>query len=203
MTSTRRSLPYLITPATFLACNEKNVLLARVGARRLMAWPPSFESLSVLCNAIISTGCTSVLSIGCGTGTVEWLINSLNVLPEGIRAADLWDRDLIVEAKMAKLNFVSALDTKTNNPMFLTPKDCESLVFFYPVPPCMVQRYIDNYKGQCIVLAPTNIEEEEACLAAKKLVESKMWVQVLALNWEGKKPTVVSVFRRKPDFDGQ
>ena len=64
----------LVSLAEFYACDAKNVLAARMGARRLMSWPATADDVRSLCRSVTSLGCSGVTSVGCGTGVVEWLL---------------------------------------------------------------------------------------------------------------------------------
>eukprot|EP00727_Mastigamoeba_balamuthi_P004199 m51a1_g13777 hypothetical protein (208) ;mRNA; f:289208-289831 len=185
----------------YAAPDKPEFLAASLGAPRLMSWPPDRGSARSLAQSLRSRGCRGAVSVGCGTGVIEWLLSEF--LP--VRAVDLWrptDPWCELVPELSPGAYECVLDPVSRNIELADVAPAEALAFFWPMPCCMCTRYAREYRGPCIVVGPAQIEGEEAHRFARELSGSG-WTVSENYEWPGKRPTTVAVFVRQQPQKGE
>jgi trans-aconitate methyltransferase len=166
-----------------------------------MSWPATREAAQRVADAIKATasGRSGVCSIGCGTGIIEWLLQEFWP-PLAVRGVDTRPVGLgLLAAEAAwSIAYGCALNPHTRNIELVHVPASVALAFFFPIPSSYCRRYVEAYEGDCIVVAPTNLDDEVGTELAHFLDSTSSWTRACSFEWPGKRQTVVTVFQRSP-----
>lgn len=121
-------------------------------SRFLWAWP-SENSLHKLKNVLQRNCVQSILSIGCGSGLLEWILEETTGLPaSGIElASSLWTSNYS-PSKFIKLNFIDGDPSTKYLQECATTVDNFALLFCYFNNKSAFDKYVQEYTGNVVII---------------------------------------------------
>lgn len=183
-------------------CGSGKDVPARIGCPLLCTWPKDRASCERLAALIKGTGARGVVSVGCGCGVVEWLMSEF-FLPLAVLGIDTFPAPgLLADAAKWSIAYGCALDPHSRNIVQADVSADRALAFFYPIPSSYAARYLAEFRGPCVVVAPAagGAEDEVGAAIAKQLAEdTETWVLAGSEVWPARlSPTAtVAVFCRR------
>ncbi|XP_057653712.1 uncharacterized protein LOC130892344 isoform X1 [Diorhabda carinulata] len=111
----------------------------------LWVWPEE-KNFKFIKNLVKDLGYKGILSLGCGCGLLEWLINQSTGLPVlGYEINREWWESKYSSFKFIKLNYINQLNEHSLDPNY-------ALLFCYFNNKKSFQDYVNNYKGHLIFI---------------------------------------------------
>ncbi|KAJ9599321.1 hypothetical protein L9F63_010188 [Diploptera punctata] len=109
---------------------------------------PSEDNLQFIKEAAVNTGCLQIISIGCGSGLLEWLIQQATGLDViGVEVNREW-----WESRYAVRNFIPLLyaDESQENNVIANKKS--ALLFCYFNNGSAFSKYMQQFGGNCLII---------------------------------------------------
>ncbi|KAL3288653.1 hypothetical protein HHI36_003086 [Cryptolaemus montrouzieri] len=127
-----------------LNLNEKSNI--QKATRILWVWP-SEEDIRFIENIIVGNGLRGIISIGCGSGLLEWILQQSTELEIiGVEVNEEWWQSKYSCPTFIKLTFPTfPLDAEVLNPEY-------ALLFCYFNDGSAFQEYVRNYKGSTVII---------------------------------------------------
>lgn len=166
----------------------------------LWAWP-TLESLKYLGCFLNENHIDTILSIGCGSGLLEWVIHrAIKVDVIGLELDNSWWKSPYAPRTFIDLQFLSNenLSSKTLSEYANRSSECFALMFCYFNDREAFLNYVRAYNGTVIVIIGplNNVNIVTDPMPLNPMFETDEWTRVATINMQGH-DNCMAIYKKK------